>query len=368
MADLKRLLNKAHLLNGGGLLELPDDDRDFDLGAVFGFDEEMLGGLPKEFIVPILYYHDQRGSDMCTGFSTAQSSEDQEGLPLHPEFQFMIGKLTAWGWKNHRQAIARWGNNMRDAVKGAVKYGSVPLKDYPEFVLGKRSRDFLTNWNNWPKEVWDEAKKYKKDSYFKVKPGKGLDMFDSLRLAIWNNKELKRTIVVGAKWRGTWNNPSGGVIPKSYSSRGTGHMFEIIGFKEIDGKDYLVIYFNYGKRKGDEGKLYFSRNVANREFYYGAYSFIDMPLSVAKVLNQYSGKVIGEGKPPLFYVIGGKKRHITNLNFLNALGFEDKRGSGGFEIISPQELALIPDGDPIKLGDLKVNLQQLFNRNSELAK
>ncbi len=354
---LKIILEKLGNLfrGGGGLVEGEEDSRDFDFGAIFGFPS--LKELPKEYRIPVLYWHDQKGSDMCTGFAVAEASEDQELKPLHPEFQFMTGKRIRGDWRP-------WGNSINAALKGAVKYGSIPLDFAPEMTLGNKSRNYLANWNNWSQKYWDEAKKYQKKSYFKVSNNRAnVDKFDMVRIGLYGNRELKRTIVTGAYWRGNWSYPKNAIIPKIGKGGSIGHMFEIIGWKEIEGEPYLIIFPNYGHRFGDNGLIYMDRYVANRYLPFGLYALVDIPVDIAKILNQYANKVVGIGTPPLYLIQGGKKRHVPNQNVLNALGFKDELGEGGYQTIPVNDLDVIPKGNPVTTKDLSDPMQQLFHRN-----
>ncbi len=348
-----KLLN--FFIRGGGLIEEPEDYRDFDFGKVFGF--PALDELPGGYIIPVLHWHDQINSDMCTGFACAESSEDQEGIPLHPEFQFMAGKKIRGNWRD-------WGNSINATLKGAVKIGSIPLNFAPKMTLKYKSRNFLANWNNWEAKYFKEAKKYQKKSYFKIGDNRvNVDRFDLIRLGLWGNRKLRRTIVTGAYWRRNWNHPKDGIIPMKGKGGSTGHMFEVIGWKQLNGEPHIILYPNYGRRLGDKGLLYMNRQVANAYLPFGFYSFVDIPVDVAKILNTYAGQVVGVGTAPLYWIQGGKKRHIPSVNVLNALGFKDEQGDGGYQIISKNDLEVIPKGNPVSNKDLNDPMQQLFFRN-----
>ena len=65
---------------GGGLLELPVDERDFQFGQLFTLPS--LDEIPHEFYVSKpLKIKDQGDSDLCTAFAATSVSEDQEAIP-----------------------------------------------------------------------------------------------------------------------------------------------------------------------------------------------------------------------------------------------------------------------------------------------
>ncbi len=71
--------------------------------------------------------------------------------------------------------------------------------------------------------------------------------------------------------------------------------------------------------------------------------------------------------PKIWLIQNGKKRHIPNENFLNALGVRLENGvKDGFEVLSEGELMMIPEGEPVGISDLSIPQQQLFIRNKSL--
>lgn len=113
-----------------------------------------------------------------------------------------------------------------------------------------------------------------------------MDVFDQIRLVLWINRFEKRSILTGAMWHNSWTYTSGGIIPKLYLDKGSfGHAFKIFGWKEIEKEPYLIAQLSNGSNVGDKGVCYFPRNVVNKEFTYGNYTFSDMPPEEAKKLG-----------------------------------------------------------------------------------
>src|SRR3990167_1776786 len=140
-----------------------------------------------------------------------------------------------------------------------------------------KDRNFIANNRNWEalpnlKELDEKAKQYKKFSYFKADSGQ--DLFDSIRIALWENKDKKRLVMTGANIKSSWFNSP--VVSKTDTDEPSSPaMFVIIGSKTINGEPYLIANFSFGgKEKGDGGKFYFPRNIVNKFFF--AYLFVDV--------------------------------------------------------------------------------------------
>lgn len=265
---------------GGGLIALPEDERDFPLGGVFGtLPIEEVPWYDFEIAMPLVI-KDQGDTDYCTGFAVTEVSEDHEEVELSPHYQFAKTKEIMGEYES-------WGADLRAACKSAVKVGSIPREKADEFFAQhhdkKDDRNFVANWENWP-DAWDyDAAKYRKKTYFRVDGP--YDIFDNIRAAMWQHRAEKRSIVVGAKWRTEWTNAPGGVIPEVYGNYGFGHAFKIYGQKTINAQLHLVAQLSNGKDIGDEGIFYFNRNVVNREFGpFGQYMFKDMEKEEAKYI------------------------------------------------------------------------------------
>ena len=249
-----------------GLKELPEDKRDFKLGNVFKLPD--IAELPDEYNFDVIVIKDQKDSDFCTGFATTAVSELQEGFMLSPLWQFAQTKRIEG---DH----TTWGANLRDAMKSAVKYGSIQSEDAP-FKLGNQGRDYIANWENWDEDLHEKAEQFKKKSYFKVE-GRH-DAFDNIRTAIWKFRDKKRAVVLGVLWG--W--PVSQKFINNTTDTGTGHAIACIGWNG----EYLMIQNSYGTDAGDNGINYLHRNIINEYVSkYGAYMFIDIDKDAAKHHN-----------------------------------------------------------------------------------
>lgn len=261
---------------GGGLLPTPEDNRDFSLAGVFGSVSPASVPIGDFFVGTPLKIKNQHSSDLCTAFSACTVSEYQEGVELNPEFFFAM-------LKRQRGEFTEWGGDLRSGCKAAQKIGFIEQTEAP-FTLEDKERNFIANWNNWPVALQGLAQKHVKKSFFVVDGPN--DTFDNIRVALWQNRALKRAVYTGCLWRPGWTNAPKGIIPNRLIAGGFGHAFTIDGVKYFSGAPYLRIVNSAGDGVGDNGFYYMSREVANRELTYRSYMFIDMEVEVAKELNE----------------------------------------------------------------------------------
>ena len=252
-----------------GLRELPKDPRDFQLGTIFSLPK--LEELPEEFELEPLGIKNQNDTDFCTAMATCGMSELQEEAELEPAYSFALGKMISGDPEE-------WGQDLRKAMQAHIKYGAIRKKDSP-FSLENKDSDFLRRIENWPADLLEKAKPYKKQSFFSVSGP--YDAFDNIRAAIWKFKDLKRAVGIGVEWSWDLREP---IIPNLERS-GSGHMIYVIGWKRLNGETKLVIQNSYGEEAGDNGKHYFPREIINNAVgRYGSMMFVDLPKEQAKFL------------------------------------------------------------------------------------
>lgn len=253
-----------------GLRELPPDTRDFSLGAVF--DLPKLEDLPAQFLLEPLSVKDQGSSDLCTAYATCGMSELQEGVELCPEYSFALGKEISGD-------PDAWGQDMRTAMKGHVKFGAIEQNHcYVEGDGGidprtQEPNSELRRIENWAPQLKEQAVVHAKRAFFSVDGP--YDAFDDIRAALWRFRDEKRGVGLGVLW--SW--PLSQVVMKEPGTSNFGHMVYAIGWitSEEDGKPYLVIQNSAGESAGVKGRHYFSREVVNRFVVtYGAFMFVDL--------------------------------------------------------------------------------------------
>jgi len=261
---------------GTGLNETPKDLRDFKAEKTFG--SIGINSVPKiDFkVAEPLEIKEQYNSDFCTAFATTAVSEDQECVKLAPEWFFAQEKKLTGDYKS-------WGCDLRVACKTAVNTGFLEEQDQ-KYNLLNEDRNFLANWENWNIDTLDKAYIHRKKSYFSI-DGLGKDMFESMRIALWQHLDNKCSILTGVIWQKEWTYSENGIIQKEEGTKLEGHAIKIFGQKIIDGEIYLMAQLSNGIEIGDKGIFYFPKEVINSCFTFGAYCFIDIDPNEVKKNN-----------------------------------------------------------------------------------
>ncbi len=304
--------NKNTKKLGFGLKPSTYDPRDFSHAKVFGMPKREQ--LPENdfFVSEPLEIKDQKQTDFCTAYAASAVSEDQENVPLCPEYTFMAAKriLGKNAWKE-------WGLELRDICRAACKYGFLEKDHYP-FIGMEVDRDFLANPANWKEESDILAEDHKKQSFFDAVDGP-YDTFDNLRATLFKNAAEKRSILTGVNWRYAWNTAEKGIIPRAgwENEAGEGHAVKVFGQIKLDDPEnpgkkalYLIVQNSWGDDSGDNGLFYFPREVVNKEFVFGAFTFSDMPREQAEYHSE-NGISVND-------TTGTKIRKVIT-NFLKAL-------------------------------------------------
>jgi hypothetical protein len=260
------------MINNSGLNPTPIDYNDYSLPKTFG---QAILSLPAEYIVIPERIMDQSGSDFCGAFSSTAVSESMDMQYLSPEFLFAKMKQITGD-------IYGYGGDLRSFCKAWIKYGTIKQSDAP-FSLNDKDRNFLADYKNWPSELDMKAAEFKKESFFRVEKIQGLDLFDSIRQALFNNAIPKRTIFTGAMWYNDWTFAENGIIPTEYSEAAGLHAFRIIGWKN----EYLIIQNSYSSRIGNDGLFYMHRQTVNKELTEPCYMFIDLGDIVPKPIGNF---------------------------------------------------------------------------------
>ena len=260
----------------GGLRKLPKDNRDVKFGAVFGLHD--LVDLPDEFTVAEpLEMLDQGETDTCAGHASIEVSEDQEGVPLDPLYQFAKAKQIEGDWTT-------WGCDLRVMAKSFTKYGSLD-KAFAPYSIMNNPREIWANWANYDKKLDDMAAIHKKESFAFVHGPH--DFFDDCRLTMYRNVDKKQTIFTGTMWCEEWTLSPNGVITDP-GTPGFGHAVKFYGWTQIGGETYMKVQLSNGQDIGNKGLFYFSRKVINQCFAdFGAIVFTDIPSDKLMQYHKY---------------------------------------------------------------------------------
>ena len=253
----------------GGLIELPKDERDYSVGALF--DLPKLSELPSTYIVGAPMMKHQRDTDFCAAFASDSLSEIQEEIELCPEWVFAVAK-------DMDGQVDGFGTDLRTICKVHTKFGAIEAKDAPYSLEKGQDKDFLRRLENWPKDLFTKALAHKKGSYFMVKDS-DTDDFDTIRRTMWKFRKEKCGVLFGVMW--SW--PLSDVYMRTVQN-GTGHALAILGWTtEADGQVYMYIQNSYGPDAGMGGRHYFSRDVINAfADRFGCFLLLDMPRTTAQ--------------------------------------------------------------------------------------
>jgi hypothetical protein len=296
------------------------DDRNFGSDAIF---KPTKTDLPTEsFMVydPIL--KDQFDTDMCVGFGGSYIREATENVQTAGEFLFALCKKAAG-------TIAGFGTSILQMCKVAVNSGVPEWKFYK--LTGNGQRNKFANWNNISQDAYADAKNHLASSYFEVVKGQNLDFHDTFKAYLWHFRDKKLLIASGVD----------------------AHFTTLIGWKaetdEIISKDsYNQPAMNYriGRYEAGTGYRYWKRNESNQLF--TSYMITDLPRDVAELLNTYKDKAVIGTDRKVYLISDGKKRWIPDEETAwayNIYLWYD------LNILTDDELDLIPDGEPIKFED-----------------
>jgi len=246
-----------------GLLPLPEDKHDIDLGKITLLPS--LEQLPEQFSIghgPIHHQEKDGNDDFCTAYGTVGMSYLMDNMEGSPEWVFAASKEISGDNEG-------FGQNMRTAFKTWVKYGS-PLKAEVE-VPEKSKRRYLSNYDS--SLIGDVLKK---KTYVTCKGQ--YDGYDNIRASLWKFKEEKRAAGIGLVF--SWSLHK--VYLEKPQDNGFGHFMYATGWKN----GYLECINSYGKEAGDNGIHYVSREVINYFVdKYGAMMLIDMPIGEARELQ-----------------------------------------------------------------------------------
>lgn len=267
---------------GTGLNPLPANPggrEDISHARVFGvLGAAEIPGYSFDVAEPMII-KDQKSLDFCTGFADSSVNEDQEHEEMDPLWQFAAIKRIMKDPKP-------WGADLRSAGMALVTYGSLPQRMAP-YKIDEKDRDFLADWKNYPISTWNYALRHKKQTMFFVDGPH--DLYGNIIMTLWQNRVEKRSVLLGVKWRYTWNTAPGGIIPDSgwENDKGEGHCVKGFGQALINGKLYLKVQNSWGTDVGDRGVFYFPREVVNSEFGpFGQITFKDMDPEDAHYMNE----------------------------------------------------------------------------------
>lgn len=267
-----------------GLLPLPDDKRDFQLGAIIRWPK--LAELGKEYFVEPLTIKDQikdGNDDFCGACAGTGMIEPKEEVELFYPFLFAAAK------RESGDKVESYGLSLRDVLKGLNKWGIPKTKDVPEDVKAltfEQRRDF----DNYPLWLKEKAQEHRISSYFAIRGP--YDHYDNARAAMWLFRDKKQCSLLGLDWG--WPIE---MFELTGTPEGFGHAVWHGGWYENGN----CLINSAGKEAGREGKHSMNREAFNLfAKKYGLYMVVDLPAGHAEHMNEHGIKI---GDPEWLWLV-----------------------------------------------------------------
>lgn len=183
--------------------------------------------------------------DGCTGYAQTELCQDEDGISYFPRYTY--DKTLFFEGSQEGQPC-----DIRDSLKSTIIYGVLPLGTSQTI----------------PGEADTVAATHRRASYYTIELNTGLDWFDSIRNMLWASRSYKGSVSVASpwypEWTGTSTNSTGVVSTPSNWTWVVGHNWKIPGWTTINGVPYLMVKSWQGKLIGNNGWLYFSREIFNQ--------------------------------------------------------------------------------------------------------
>lgn len=201
----------------------------------------------------------------CAAYGLADSARSEEGIEYTPDFSFAKG-LQIGGQPSTQQ-----GCDVRDMLKGGQVYGLLKKEDAT--ISSKEFGEaYAGDWRKWPLDADAKAEPNRRGKYLNLYPTSGMDYFDSIRAAMWNNYTMtnkRRPALLGTPWLNEWSSlPQSGIVPSTFTYNGNPnaynwHLWVIDGFDMIGNTEYARAKTWQGENYGYGGHSFYPREVIN---------------------------------------------------------------------------------------------------------
>ena len=247
------------MIRFSGVFKICPDHRDYSFHRTFGGTTEFTPcNYDAGFPIP-----DQDADGLpygCTGYSSGNLCQDEDKVQYYPKFTY-DQTLAEEGIFPDNPNFEKVGCDVRDSLASTIVYGAQKVGETPA-----------------------EALNHRRGQYFAVDLVAGMDWFDSFRSVLQQNK---RSISFASPWYSSFGTPQNGIIsaPNSYDTTfASWHNHVIVGWKTINGVDYLIDKSWQGTAYGDNGFVYFPREVVNSLMAIsGSGAFTVIPFTVANI-------------------------------------------------------------------------------------
>lgn len=251
-------MNETVYINPAGSNPLTPDKRDYSHTKWVQTFGSVMTTFPASLGRTRLPVKDQKFSDFCTGYSSSTAGEYMDGRVYSPEWQFAYNKREMGG--DYRS----FGADPRATLKTAKRYGFLP-QECTTLNIDNRDRDFLAQYQNWSQTFEPIALKNCTTAYLKVDDRPDTDIFDDVRVALMNGYKRNEVVIAFGIWYYQWDS-KGFVLDTTHNGQYFYHAYTFIDWITVNGVPYLVAHMSNGKGMGDNGFLYFSREIINRDF------------------------------------------------------------------------------------------------------
>jgi len=261
----------------------PLDDRDLRYEIIAGGTG---ASLPESFVISPEWTWNQKNIDSCVGHACALAKSVQEEKELSPRH--------AWSHGKKKDEYLGWGTAIYKVLNGIVKHGLVEYGDISESSSVDRKVYMHVKLTE---EQQGDAKENAASSYWRA-----MDWGTTDQALL----DRRIPLVTSMMWSVDYNKPVNGVIRPS-NNKSYGHAFVYCGWKVKDGQKYRIFKNSWGENWGDNGYFYILDEEKDMFGLGGKYVILDIPLTEAKLISKYRGKLIKNPNDPAYFYVGKEK-------------------------------------------------------------
>lgn len=219
------------------LKKLKRDYRDYSRVKTFGAVD--VSSLPPEYLLVSTILTQPNNQESCTAYASSAIRESMTNKLYDPQPFFDAEKdLSGTDGSD--------GFDLRTAMAVGINTGFYPI---------------------------GQAIPTDKSSAYFFCDGEG-DFFDNIRMAMWQHKDKKISVLVGTEWYVNWTDFP--IIPDTTAQILGGHALKCAGWTTIDSEVYLALQNSWGESMGEKGIYYVDRQTFNAQFQpYGAFFWVD---------------------------------------------------------------------------------------------
>lgn len=193
----------------------------------------------------------QEQTSICTAETVTDIKTDENKIPYSVDWQY-AQTLRLMGVPATYQ-----GGDLKTAFSVPIAVGLL-LKSEAPFTFRDYGQSYIADWRNWPN--YPQVESRRKGAYLFLYDSE-LDWFDDVRNFINKNN---RSVGIGSPWYAEYEwGGKDGIMPKGINQI-SWHAWKACGWKNINGKAYLICKSWQGENYMDKGFAYFSREEFNR--------------------------------------------------------------------------------------------------------